>query len=127
MWWKPTVSMRAVLFMVRRTGCWPYEEIMWLRQFWARFPAHVSLLPSFAPIASNIWTYKCEYIISIQWMACDVHAESKAYTFVLAQYLVRGAHMIPIFDGPPTTKSSCYFNNLINIDMDVFIRAGNCD
>ncbi|KAF7967343.1 hypothetical protein HWV62_34677 [Athelia sp. TMB] len=58
------------------------------------------------------------------WKGCDVHEESRTYRFVLAQYLVRGAHMIPAFYGPTKVANErFYFNDLI--DYDMFLRAGN--
>lgn len=57
------------------------------------------------------------------WVGCDVHEESTTYSFVLVQYLIRGAHMIPVFHGPKSAKARFFFNDLV--DYDMFLRAGN--
>ena len=51
---------------------------------------------------------------------CPVLREDKDLHFVMVKYLIRGAHMIPIFD----TKTDKFFLNDL-IDPDMFLRAGN--
>ena len=41
--------------------------------------------------------------------------------FIMPQYLVRGAHMISVFEA--NTVGRVYLNDLI--DNDMFLRAGN--
>ena len=60
---------------------------------------------------------------STKWRGCQVHEESHQHSFVLLKYLVRGAHMIPVFDAPKANKEKFYFNDLV--DYDMFLRAGN--
>lgn len=57
------------------------------------------------------------------WIGCDVREESKDFDFVAVQYLVRGAHLINVFDAPKHQKERFYFNDIIYADM--FLRAGN--
>ncbi|KAJ7663215.1 hypothetical protein DFH06DRAFT_1395296 [Mycena polygramma] len=45
----------------------------------------------------------------------------KSFDFVMVKYLIRGAHMIPVFDA---NKPSLTFLNDV-IDGDMFLRAGN--
>ncbi|KAJ7876927.1 hypothetical protein B0H14DRAFT_2568036 [Mycena olivaceomarginata] len=56
-----------------------------------------------------------------KWAGFRVYNESKTLDFVMMEYLIRGAHMIPVFDA--NKSDSTFLNNLI--DGDMFIRAGN--
>lgn len=58
-----------------------------------------------------------------KWDGCRVYEEPRKYTFILPQYLIRGVHMVPAFDGPKDHKSRVYLNDLT--DGDIFLRAGN--
>ena len=51
---------------------------------------------------------------------CTVLKEAKDLHFVMVKYMIRGAHIIPIFD----TKTDNFFLNDL-IDSDMFLRAGN--
>ena len=51
---------------------------------------------------------------------CPVLEEAKGLQFVMIKYLIRGAHMIPIFD----TKTDKFLLDDL-IDGDMFIRTGN--
>lgn len=52
---------------------------------------------------------------------CAVLKEDKDLHFVMVKYMIRGAHIIPIFD----TKTDKFFLNNDLIDPDMFLRAGN--
>lgn len=56
-----------------------------------------------------------------KWMGCRVYDENKSLDFVLAAELIRGVHMIPVFD--TSQRSLTYLNDLT--DSDIFLRAGN--
>jgi hypothetical protein len=51
---------------------------------------------------------------------CHVIEEVNEPRFVMLRYLIRGAHMIPVFD----TKAGRFMLNDL-IDSDMFLRAGN--
>jgi hypothetical protein len=51
---------------------------------------------------------------------CAVLKEAKDLQFVMVKYLIRGAHMIPIFD----IKTDQFILNDL-IDPDMFLRTGN--
>ena len=51
---------------------------------------------------------------------CHVLEESMEPRFVMLKYLIRGAHMIPVFE----TKDGRFMLNDL-IDSDIFLRAGN--
>ncbi|KII93190.1 hypothetical protein PLICRDRAFT_121618 [Plicaturopsis crispa FD-325 SS-3] len=55
------------------------------------------------------------------WDGCYVSDEEAEPTFVMMQYMVRGAHMIPAFDSPSDRRF--YLDDLA--DPDMFLRAGN--
>lgn len=51
---------------------------------------------------------------------CDVLAEERNPRFVMMKYLVRGAHIVPIFSAK---EARFVLNDLV--DGDIFLRAGN--
>jgi hypothetical protein len=51
---------------------------------------------------------------------CPIQAEANEPRFVMLKYLIRGAHMIPIFS---TKKGQFILNDLV--DADMFLRTGN--
>jgi hypothetical protein len=51
---------------------------------------------------------------------CNILEEAKNLEFVMVRYLIRGAHMIPIFE----TKAGRFILNDL-IDCDMFLRTGN--
>lgn len=51
---------------------------------------------------------------------CQVLEEVNEPQFVMLKYLIRGAHMIPVFD----TKDGRFMLNDL-IDSDMFLHAGN--
>lgn len=56
------------------------------------------------------------------WQGCRTMDEEKEYEFVLLKHLLRGAHMIPVFNRPPSDpQNTFYFNDMI--DNDMYIRA----
>jgi hypothetical protein len=55
------------------------------------------------------------------WDGCRIYDEMKEPQFIMPQYLVRGAHMISVFEA--NTVGRVYLNDLI--DNDMFLRAGN--
>ncbi|KAJ6550186.1 hypothetical protein B0H19DRAFT_1298710 [Mycena capillaripes] len=62
-----------------------------------------------------------KWVPKTKWAGCRVYDEEKALGFVMAKYLIRGAHMIPVFEA---SKPSLTFLNDV-IDGDMFLRAGN--
>ncbi|KAJ7090711.1 hypothetical protein C8R44DRAFT_835939 [Mycena epipterygia] len=62
-----------------------------------------------------------KWVPKTKWAGCRVYEEKVSTQFVMLKYLVRGAHMIPVFDA--NKSSLTYFNDLI--DGDMFLRAGN--
>jgi len=54
------------------------------------------------------------------WDGCQVYDEVKELKFILVESLVRGALMVPTFDGP---SGKFYFDDVV--DYDMFLRAGN--
>ncbi|KAJ7800252.1 hypothetical protein B0H14DRAFT_3786188 [Mycena olivaceomarginata] len=62
-----------------------------------------------------------KWVPKTKWAGVRVYDEKKSLDFVMIKYLIRGAHMIPVFD---TKKlSMTYLNDLI--DGVMFLRAGN--
>ncbi|KAJ6470380.1 hypothetical protein C8R45DRAFT_1165958 [Mycena sanguinolenta] len=61
------------------------------------------------------WTPKTK------WAGCRVYEEGKSLNFIHMKYLIRGAHMIPVFDA--NKPSLTFLNDLI--DGDMFLQAGN--
>lgn len=59
-----------------------------------------------------------------KWDGCRVFEEANENTaqFVSIEYVVRGAHMIPVFSGVRHSRKQ-YFNDVI--DGDMLLRAGN--
>lgn len=55
------------------------------------------------------------------WEGCRVYQEQKGTQFVMLEYLLRGAFMVPAFDS--NKPSLLYLNDLV--DADMFLRAGN--
>ena len=65
---------------------------------------------------------KSKYKPNTVWRGCRVMDEGSEPEFVLLKYLLRGAHMIPVFNRPLSQpRNSFYFNDIIDIDM--YIRA----
>ncbi|KAJ7892469.1 hypothetical protein B0H14DRAFT_2335315 [Mycena olivaceomarginata] len=62
-----------------------------------------------------------KWVPKTKWAGCRVYDEEKALGFVMAKYLIRGAHMIPVFEA--SKPSLTFLNDLI--DGDMFLRAGN--
>ncbi|KAJ7201091.1 hypothetical protein GGX14DRAFT_659051 [Mycena pura] len=62
-----------------------------------------------------------KWVPKTKWAGVRVYDESKSLNFVMVKYLIRGAHMIPVFDA--NKPSSTFLNDLI--DGDMFLRAGN--
>lgn len=58
-----------------------------------------------------------------KWDGCRVYEEEKSFSFVLLKYLIRGAYMIPVFDGPNDHKKRYYMSD--TVDNDMFLRVGN--
>jgi hypothetical protein len=62
-----------------------------------------------------------KWVPKTKWAGVRVYDEKKSLDFVMIKYLIRGAHMITVFD---TKKPSMtYLNDLI--DGDMFLRVGN--
>lgn len=56
------------------------------------------------------------------WRGCRKMDEEGQYEFVLLKYLIRGAHMIPVFNRPRTDPTNTfYFNDVV--DNDMYMRA----
>ncbi|KAJ7646003.1 hypothetical protein DFH06DRAFT_1136155 [Mycena polygramma] len=64
---------------------------------------------------------RSKWVPKTQWANMRVYDEQKSFDFVMVKYLIRGAHMIPVFDA---NKPSLTFLNDV-IDGDMFLRAGN--
>ncbi|KAJ7651757.1 hypothetical protein B0H17DRAFT_1215217 [Mycena rosella] len=64
---------------------------------------------------------RSKWMPKTKWAGCKVYEEQKATEFVMLKYLVRGAHMIQVFE---TNKPSLTFLNDL-VDGDIFLRAGN--
>ncbi|KAJ7850593.1 hypothetical protein B0H13DRAFT_1644426, partial [Mycena leptocephala] len=62
-----------------------------------------------------------KWVPKTKWAGFRVFEEKKSLDFILAKYLIRGAHMIPVFDA--NKPSLTFLNDLI--DGDMFLRAGN--
>ncbi|KAJ7826690.1 hypothetical protein B0H14DRAFT_3722265 [Mycena olivaceomarginata] len=62
-----------------------------------------------------------KWVPKTKWAGCRVYDEEKALSFVMAKYLIRGAHMIPVFEA--SKPSLTFLNDLI--DGDMFLRADN--
>jgi len=56
-----------------------------------------------------------------RWDGCKVHEDSLQYTFVVLNYLICGAHMIPAFDAPKSrdNKEKFHFNDLNDMFLQV--------
>jgi hypothetical protein len=55
------------------------------------------------------------------WAGCRVYDQESQTAFVLAKYLLRGALMIPVFNGPERRQNAYYLCDCL--DSDMFIRT----
>ena len=65
---------------------------------------------------------KSSYRPNTVWRGCRTMDEEPQHEFVLVKWLLRGAHMIPVFNRPLSDpKNTFYFNDIV--DTDMYIRA----
>ncbi|KAJ7624177.1 hypothetical protein B0H17DRAFT_884530, partial [Mycena rosella] len=57
-----------------------------------------------------------KWVPKTKWAGCRVYEEKKTTRFIMLKYLVRGTHMIPVFDVP--RKDLTFLNDII--DGDIF-------
>ena len=55
------------------------------------------------------------------WEGCCVREQETKKEFILVKYLVRGAHMIPVFNAPSSRLNHYYLDDCI--DNDMFVRT----